>query len=161
MSEEPWFPEGYGQEHADAICDRLADGESLRAICRDDAMPSTSTVCKWLTKNADFAEQYARAREMQADALFDDILDIADDARNDWMEREGEGSEGWRENGEAIRRSQLRIEARKWMAGKLKGKYSDKVKHVGGDEGDAPIRFVKKAEDLSDEQLAAIAAGQV
>jgi len=122
-----WFPEGYGQDTADAICERLADGESLRSICRDEQMPSTSTVCKWLSKNAAFAEQYTRARELQADALFDDILEIADDGRNDWMEREGEGNEGWRENGEALRRSHLRIEARKWMAGKLKGKYSDKL----------------------------------
>ena len=99
----------------------------MRSICRDGAMPSTSTVCKWLGKNADFAEQYTRARELQADALFDDILEIADDARNDWMEREGEDNRGWQENGETLRRSHLRIEARKWMAGKLKGKYSDKL----------------------------------
>lgn len=126
MSEEPWFPEGYGQETADAICERLADGESLRSICRDEAMPSTSTVCKWLGKNADFAEQYARARELQADALFDDILDIAD--------------KGLKALG-APEDRRIQIDARKWMAGKLKGKYSDKVKHVGGDEGDAPIAF--------------------
>ena len=126
-TEAPWFPEGYGQETADTICERLADGESLRSICRDGAMPSTSTVCKWLAKNIDFAEQYTRARELQADALFDDILEIADDGRNDWMEREGGGSKGWAENGEVLRRSHLRIEARKWMAGKLKGKYSDKL----------------------------------
>ena len=81
MAEGPeglWFPDGYGQDTADSICDRLADGESLRKICRSDDMPSTSTVCKWLGKNGEFAEQYARAREMQADALFDDCLDIAD-----------------------------------------------------------------------------------
>lgn len=144
MSEEPWFPEGYGQETADAICERLADGESLRSICRDEAMPSTSTVCKWLGKNADFAEQYARARELQADALFDDILDIAD-----------KGAKAL----DAAEDRRIQIEARKWMAGKLKGKYSDKVKHVGGDEGDAPIQFATKAVDLTDEQLAAIATG--
>lgn len=124
--DEPWFPEGYDQETADTICEKLSDGVSLRAICREDGMPSTSTVCKWLGKSTEFAEQYARARELQADALFDDILDIAD-----------KGEKGL----ETIDERRLQIDARKWMAGKLKGKYSDKVKHVGGDEGDNPIAF--------------------
>lgn len=105
-------PSSFTQDTADAICERLADGESLRKICRDPAMPSTSTVCKWLGKNADFAEQYARARELQADALFDEVLDIADKgptALEDTNDR------------------RLQVDARKWMAGKLKGKYSDKA----------------------------------
>lgn len=125
MEAEPWFPEGYGQGTADAICEKLADGISLRAICKLEDMPTTSTVCKWLALNDTFAEQYARARELQADALFDDCLAIADNehdkASTDAQER------------------RLQIDTRKWMAGKLKGKYSDKVKHVGGDDGDNPI----------------------
>lgn len=120
----------FTQEMADIICERIADGESLRAICADAAMPSTSTVCKWLAAEPTFSEQYARARELQADALFDEILDIADDGKNDWMERQNADGEniGWRENGEALRRSQLRVDARKWMAGKLQAKkYGDKI----------------------------------
>lgn len=104
------------------ICDRIANGESLRAICADEDMPAKSVVFKWLAEDTQFSDQYARARETQADAVFDDILSIADDARNDWMARNGNDDEGWRENGESIRRSQLRIDARKWMAGKLKPK---------------------------------------
>lgn len=103
----------FTQKVADKICDRLADGESLRAICRDKDMPSNSTVHKWLNEQESFSKQYAHAREDQADALFDDILAIADgkDATpsSDMNER------------------RIRIDARKWMAGKLKGKYSDKL----------------------------------
>lgn len=113
-----------------AICERIANGESLRAICDDEGMPAKSTVCLWLIEDKAFSDQYARAREAQADALFDDILSIADDGANDWMERKNaDGANiGWMENGEALRRSQLRIEARKWMAGKLQPKkYSDKL----------------------------------
>lgn len=112
------------------ICDRIANGESLRQICDDDEMPAASTVFLWLSSDEAFSEQYARAREAQADALFDDILSIADDGRNDWMERKNADGEniGWQENGEALRRSQLRVEARKWMAGKLKPKkYGDRI----------------------------------
>lgn len=129
MDDAPWFPEGYGQDTADAICERLADAESLRSICCDEAMPSMSTVCKWLGKNADFAEQYARAREAQADAIFDEILDIADDGSNDWMNRKrDDGSTDEVLNHEHVSRSKLRIEARKWMAGKLRPKkYGEKL----------------------------------
>lgn len=112
-------PSDYSLEIAAAICARLCVGESLRTICRDEDMPACSTVFKWLALHSAFAEQYARAREAQAEAIFEDILDIADDARNDWMERRGEEDSGWQVNGEHIQRSRLRIDARKWMAGKL------------------------------------------
>ena len=120
----------YNTETADRICERIANGESLKAICDEEGQPSKSTVFKWLNENKAFSDKYARAREAQADALFDDILSIADDGRNDWMERKDAEQEnmGWRENGEALRRSQLRIDARKWMAGKLRPKkYGEKL----------------------------------
>lgn len=116
--------------HKATICDRISNGESLRAICASEGMPAASTVFLWLNDDSTFSEQYARAREAQADALFDEILEIADDGSNDWMERKNADGEniGWRENGEAMRRSQLRVDARKWMAGKLKPKkYGDKI----------------------------------
>lgn len=130
----------YSDEQASAIkaeiCERIADGESLRSICDGKDMPNKATIFLWLSQDAVFSDQYARAREAQADAVFDDILSIADDGRNDWMERKNKGDEniGWVVNKEAINRSALRIEARKWMAGKLRPKkYGDKldVEHSG------------------------------
>jgi hypothetical protein len=111
--------------HKATICERISNGESLRQICDGDDMPAASTVFLWLSADSAFSEQYARAREAQADAIFDEILLIADDGRNDWMERKNEedANMGWREN-----RSRLRIDARKWMAGKLRPKkYGDKI----------------------------------
>lgn len=120
-------PSDFTQELADKICERIADGESLRAICRDDEMPNKATVFRWLASNTDFCDQYTHARDSQADSLFDDCLAIADGKdetpSTDMQER------------------RLRVDTRKWMAGKLKGKYSEKVKHVGGDDGDNPIAF--------------------
>lgn len=95
-------------------------------------MPAKSTVFKWLRTYQSFADQYARAKEESADALADEMTDIADDGSNDWMERhDKEGkSIGWAENGEAINRSRLRVDTRKWIASKLKPKkYGDRVEH--------------------------------
>src|SRR5277367_5306879 len=68
----------YTDELADLICERIANGESLRAICGEDGMPAQSSVFKWLIEHADFAEKYAHARVAQADVLFDELLHIAD-----------------------------------------------------------------------------------
>lgn len=98
-------------------------------ICRADHMPNPSTVYRWLDVNEDFRNRYTRAREDQADTLADEILSIADDAQNDWMERQGDAAgSGWQLNGENVQRSRLRIDSRKWIAAKLKPKkYGDKV----------------------------------
>lgn len=78
-----------------------------------------------------FREQYARAREAQADTLADEILDIADDATNDFMMTE----QGLKYDGDSVQRSRLRVDSRKWLAGKLRPKkYGDKIEteHTGG-----------------------------
>lgn len=113
---------------ADHLCGEIASGRSLRSICSDDGMPCCSTVFKWLREIPGFSQQYARAREDQADALADEIQDIADDGRNDWMKANSDEDAPWRENGESVSRSKLRVEARKWIASKLKPKkYGDKL----------------------------------
>ena len=124
-------PSTYSQETADIICTRLVEGESLRSICRDPEMPALSSVTKWLRLHEDFAAQYTRAREDQADTLADEILEIADNARNDWMEKQDDGGgAAYILNGEHVQRTRLRVEARKWMAGKMRPKvYGDKVEH--------------------------------
>lgn len=147
-------PSDYTQELADMICSRLADGESLRAICRDDDMPNKATVFRWLREKEGFSDQYARAKEESADALFEELLEIADDGTNDWMEKHGQDGEliGYQLNGEHVQRSRLRLDTRKWALSKLKPKkYGDRVEtHHTGAIG---------VSDLTDEQLARIAAG--
>lgn len=100
-------------------------------------MPAQSTVFRWLAdeRYAAFRERYARAREAQADAIFDEMLDIADDGTNDWMERRREdGSVDEVLNHEHISRSKLRVDARKWMAGKLAPKkYGEKLDLTSSD----------------------------
>lgn len=123
-------PTDYSSKVAEAICLRLAEGESLRTICRDEAMPDKSTVLRWVARHDAFRDQYAKAKLEGAEALAEEIFDIADDASNDWMERldsEGQGV-GWQLNGDHVRRSQLRIDVRKWYLSKIMPKkYGEKV----------------------------------
>lgn len=126
---EPGRPSEYSQAVADLICEALAEGHSLRAICAADEMPAKSTVFKWLREQKTFSDQYARAREAQADCLFDDILEIADDGRNDtYTDDEGRT----RTDHDVIARSKLRVDARKWMAAKLRPRVYGEKLAIGG-----------------------------
>ena len=112
-------PSTYSEEIASIICTRIAEGEPLRVICRDADMPPESTVRNWALDDVNgFAAQYARAREIQAHTMAEEILEIADDARNDWMERQDDKG-GYEFNGEHVQRSKLRSENRKWLLSKM------------------------------------------
>lgn len=120
----------YTPEIAQAICMRIAEGESLRMICRDDSMPDKSTVLRWIGRHAEFRDQYAQAKELGVEAIAEELFEIADDGTNDWMEMtDSEGNAyGYKVNGEHIQRSKLRIDTRKWYLSKiLPKKYGDRI----------------------------------
>ena len=137
-------PSLYTEALAAKICQRLAEGESLRAICADKAMPGISTVMGWLFDgNHDgFSEQYARAREAQAEIRADEIVDIADDASGDFTaDKDGKLVA----NSEHNQRSRPPVDARKWIAAKLLPKrYGDKL-DLGGSIG---LRWEDALKDL-------------
>lgn len=104
------------------ICRRVMNGESVRAICRDDAMPCKSTVMNWLATDPQFRAAYALAKQLLAETLAEEILEIADDASQDWKE----GEDGPVFDHEHVQRAKLRVDSRKWLAGKLAPKrYGD------------------------------------
>ena len=135
-------PSTYTPELAAAICEHIAAGKSLRTIAALDGMPAQSTIMVWLDgKHPDFTEQYARAREAQADKLAEEILSIADDGRSDTY-LDAEGNE--KTDSEVIQRSKLRVEARKWLASKMAPKkYGDKMA-IGGADDLGPVQTVTK-----------------
>src|SRR6266404_4568495 len=118
-------PSTYAPALGLAICERLVDGESLRAICNDAEMPARLTVFRWLAAHPDFCNQYARAREAQADALAEEVLAIGDDARGDLVvDADGKVTTRW----ENVQRSRLRCDNRKWFCAKVAPKkYGDRV----------------------------------
>lgn len=127
-------PSDYTPELGDRICALMSQGESLNAICKGEDMPSAVSVYAWLRKHDEFFNNYVRAREDQADTLADEIVGIADEKTEDANSR------------------RVRIDARKWVAAKLKPKkYGDKVETtVQGPDGGAvqnkyTIEFVNAA----------------
>lgn len=121
-------PSIFTKDLADKICEKLALGESMRTVCKDEEIPSMQTIFRWLREKPEFREQYEVAKQESTDAMSEDILDIADDGTNDWMEREAENGSYTVLNTEAISRSRLRVDTRKWLMAKMKPKkYGEKM----------------------------------
>lgn len=122
---KPGRPSSFTEEIAETICTRLVNGDSLRKICAEDAMPDRSTVFRWLEEEQSFATKYARARELQAHFGFEELQEIADEG-----------------NPADVQRARLRADTLRWRLSKLfPKKYGDKVALTGGDDGDAPVKF--------------------
>lgn len=134
-------PSSFTQEKADAICVKLAAGQSLRSICEAGDMPDRTTVFRWLRDSEAFRIQYTCAREDQAEAIFDEMLEIADDGEFDYETKtRDDGSEYEAVNHDHIQRSKLRIEARKWVLGKMAPKkYGERIDLNHGGQKDNPI----------------------
>lgn len=129
-------PSSFDQDIADTICIRLGQGESLRTICKDEGMPAQSTVYVWLQRFPEFTEQYARAREEQAETHADEIVSIADEtpAIKEVRDKDGNVIDITLDSAYIAWQKQ-RIEARKWNAAKQRPKkYGDRVTHAGDDE---------------------------
>jgi hypothetical protein len=103
----------YSADIAATICDRLADGESLRSICASEGMPHKATVLRWIGRHAEFRDEYALAHEEQAEQLLADAVRIADDSSRDYVKKTGaDGKVTWVVDYENIRRDRLRINTR-------------------------------------------------
>lgn len=134
-------PTKYTKELGDLICDLIANSDrGLRSICQEVSIVP-STVFTWIQNYPDFQKQYARARELQADFLAEQILEISDYSANDTIHTD----KGEIPDHEWISRSRLRVDSRKWLASKLAPKkYGDKV--------DMNVAVTKIGKDLFNEQ---------
>lgn len=103
-------PTLYTEDLGDEICAGIANALPLAKICKADNMPTERTVYRWRRKFPEFCQNYARAREDQADKLVDDILIIADACTP-----------------ENCMVAKIRIDARKWTAAKFNRAFTDKV----------------------------------
>jgi len=142
---KPGQPSKYTQAIGDKVCELIASGHSLNEVAAKPGMPAKSQILRWAahSANAQFCNQYTKAMEIRLEGMADDIHDIADNGRNDWMERNGQQVT----NPEALNRSRLRCDVRKWtLARLLPKKYGDKIQQeISGQDGTplaAVIRIV-------------------
>lgn len=138
------------------ICQRIADGETLRQIAADEHMPDRATIYRLIAADAQFRDQYTRAREAQLERWEDEIVEIADNGSEDYTTRKRGDAEFEAFDHEHIQRSRVRIDTRKWlMAKRMPKKYGDRVDHT----------VTQRYEEMPDADLdkriaaAAVAAG--
>ena len=129
-------PLTYNKHMSTLICLRISEGQSLREICRSEGMPTRAAVYEWLLRFPDFVDQYARARDEQADTLADEITAISDELPTQIVDDKGKV----RYDSAYVQWQKNRIDARKWVAMKLKPKkYGDKQIHSGDAENPLAI----------------------
>jgi hypothetical protein len=113
-------PAIFKQSTADLLCERISDGASVRSVCKLQSMPCLATVLKWARENPEFAGQYARAMESRADAKFDELDDVSEQAAKARS---------------SVKVAGLRLKAdnMKWMLARMAPKkYGEKLEHSGG-----------------------------
>lgn len=134
-------------EILDEICERLTNGEPLRAVCRDEHMPSWRTVYDWINADKDFAARIEHARQMGADAIADDIITMLDEPPERTGTQFGDKVDGghvqWQKN---------RVEQRlKLLAKWHPKKYGDKtaMELTGADGGPVQITDTERAAKIA------------
>lgn len=133
-------PPKYDREKCCAeILSTLAEGNALRSICARDGMPSIGTFFGWVASDSILADQYARARAICLDVMADEIIVIADTPEiGQKSVSKATGLEIT--EGDMTEHRRLRIEARKWLLGKMAPKkYGEKLEL--STDPDRPIAF--------------------
>jgi len=128
-------PSTYSDEIADAICERMINGESLVKICKDEKMPSRASVYRFFDARPDFEARCARAREGMADFLVDEIEELADATTE-----------------ANVQSMKVKISTKQWRAMKIAPRvYGDRTRTELTGEGGGPIQV--KASTIDARQL--------
>ncbi len=118
------------------LCAWLEQGKTLAAFLREmPNAPGRVTITDWLAADADFAEQYARAREIGHDAIAEELLTITDEE----PERDPQG----KIDAGSVAHQRLRADTRRWLLSKWQPKrYGDKIEatHQGPNGGPIEMR---------------------
>lgn len=128
-----------------AVCDRISKGESLRSVCRDPKMPHVETVLNWVWSSDDIHKEFRKnfeiAREMRAEHVFEETMEISDDTSGDMMEvvrevKKNGKTEKVKEfvpNHTAVHRARLRVDTRRWFLARMAPKkFGEKIDITSG-----------------------------
>lgn len=115
-------PTIFTKELGDLICSKIAEGESLRSICREEEMPNKATVFNWLRTNKEFLDQYELSMEERTIAMGEETIEISDDSLILAQASDPKSA------GAIVQAQKLRVDTRKWLMSKMKPKkYGDKL----------------------------------
>lgn len=130
-------PTKFSAKLAEEICNRVAGGETLSEICRrkGPGVLNRKTIIQWFVRYPDFNHAYMRAFVTRLSHASDEIISIAEDGTNDFIERlKEDGAKTLIFNREHVERSKMRIDARKWLMTKLlPHQYGDRVDLTNSD----------------------------
>ena len=119
----------YTPELAAKFCAAIADGGTLRSVCKKPGMPSKASVFRWLAEHVEFQKLYETATDERTDVMIDEIVDIADNCKPD---------------ADSIRKAKLRIHARVEQAQRMKPrKYGNKMQLTGDEGGPLTVEIVQ------------------
>ena len=123
----------------------------MRTICRDDDVPSIATIFNWFRSQPGFLEQYARAKEESADAMAEDILEIADNEVEqplivDGLPLQVDGKLVMIKDNVSVNHARLRVDTRKWLMAKMKPKKYGERMELAGDEK-SPLQIIIQGKD--------------
>ena len=142
------YPQSHDREKAaSAILAEIAAGMSLRVACAQPGMPTTTAFMRWLAEENEegerLREQYARARARQAEAIAEELLEIADE-KCVTVQHDEAGQVEVKFDSALVQDKRLRVDTRKWLLSKLAPKkYGDKTttEHTGADGGPIQARI--------------------
>lgn len=144
----------FDQEKADYICREIANRRTLKSIMLETGIPTRYWLTKWMAQQPEFEKQYNAAREMFAEALMDEILEICDDESRDTRIAEDKlGRERPTSNQAPINRDRLRVISRQWLIAKINPKkYGELLQVSGPEKGPIQHQYVDVPPDETREQ---------
>ena len=142
-------PSSYTPELAATICERVASGETLVSICKEEGFPHIATVLRW--PQADFREMYARAKELRLEVMAEELRELSDVCRigekvtvEDGTDDKGQPrTKTITVTADMIERAKLQVDTRKWLLARLAAKtYGDRItqEHTGADG--KPLEYI-------------------
>lgn len=147
---EPTKPLGrpsiFTQELADRICERIALGESMRSICRDEEMPAMQTIWRWLRENKIFSERYESATKERTEAQNEILLELGDQALEEAYKADPKAANA------VVSAVKLKADNLKWVMSKMKPKkYGDKMDLTSdGKQLPTPLLHIVRDENVRD-----------
>lgn len=130
----PARPTQYSFELSEVICERMTAGQTTAEVTRDATMPTWGVLARWRRDHEDFNRRYTIARQSCCELWADEIIEISDDATNDYVTRlDAKGHVRIVFDREHFERSRLRADNRKWVVSKL-------LRHVYGDKSEVELR---------------------